>query len=565
MIFIDLETYYDQNYNLKKLPTMQYIRDPRFQLIGAAVWMPGWKEIRWWDETKCRKNLPSMPWDKGAVAHNAMFDGAVLAHHLGITPAKWHDTMLMARYLIAQGILPPDQGTSLDAVGAPLGLNKLDMEEDMEAYAKQDVRIMLNAYKLFRPQIPEIELDIMDTRIKAATNPVLSLDTALLQEVANRELHPTAKQLRTQSKFVEALQKLGVEPEYKTSERTGKQTLATAKTDAFMQKLSKHPDPKVRLLHKLKTESNSNINQTRAQRFLDIGAPFPLPLLYYAAHTGRDGGQDKINPQNLPRGGELRRSIRAPEGCKLVIVDSSQIEVRVLAWLAKCKKLISIFEEDKDPYVQFAADILYRKDPGAITKEERRIAKPPVLACGYGQSVNGLIQYAEGMGVQLDQKTAERAVNGYRKKYHEIPAYWGTLMAQVEKRGELILPTGRKLIYPDRFWEGRTLMYKRPQIFSKQYVGQRDKAKIWPGLLAENITQAVARDVVFEQTMQLKERGWSIVLSIHDEVILCVREEDAGRALEDALQAFRTRPKWAPDLPVDGEGDIYTTYGKTKE
>lgn len=571
MLFIDFETYYDKDYSLKKMPTMQYIRDPRFRLLGAAIWQSGDKEITWLDEVEVHRQLPKICYKhRSAVAHNAYFDAAVLSEVFGIRIPWWYDTMLMARWYISQGGMHPDQTTSLEALAAPFGYTKGDTGEAIQTggeeladYAKHDLKMTMLLYHFFKRigLPPHEELSYMNIRIKAAAEPMLSLNKELLHKVANRQPSDLAVKLRKNEHFVKVLKHYGVEPEYKTSPRTGKQTLATAKTDEFMQRLQRHENPKVRKIVQLRMEGSSNINQTRAQRFLDIGEPFPLPLLYYAAHTGRDGGMDKINPQNLPRGGELRRAIEAPPGHKLVIVDSSQIEVRTLAWLAGCHTLLNVFHSGDDPYRQFAGDVLYRKPPSEITKPERNMAKPPVLACGYGQSANGLIQYAEGMGINLDRQMADRAVKGYRNKYFEIVRYWDSLMNQVQKYGELELPNKRKLIYPDRYWHGRTLMYKRPQIFSKTKKGQRDHAKIWGGLLAENITQAVARDVVFEQARWLSYK-WPVVLSIHDEVILCVPDNQAEQALEDALEAFKTAPAWAADLPVEGEGEVFKNYAK---
>jgi DNA polymerase I-like protein with 3'-5' exonuclease and polymerase domains len=84
----------------------------------------------------------------------------------------------------------------------------------------------------------------------------------------------------------------------------------------------------------------STLEETRTQRFINIAKRglLPVPVRYYAAHTGRWGGDDKINLQNLPsrgpNGKKLKRSLIAPDGYMLIDCDSSQIEARVLAWLA---------------------------------------------------------------------------------------------------------------------------------------------------------------------------------------------------------------------------------------
>jgi DNA polymerase len=562
MLFLDFETYYDDDYSLRKIETWPYIRDGRFQCLGMAAWMPGMAAVDYIPPEQVKQFLHNLP-PMAAVAHNAAFDGAIASHHYNWTPTYWYDTKLMARYAISQGWLPPDHGTSIADFG-----NKGDTRAAVDAggraladYAAQDVLIMMDIFRRFRPHIPQMELDLMNLHIKMTTEPVLRVDCDLLMRVAAEEKHPMAVALRKNDNFITALRHYGIEPETKISPRTGKPTWAFAKNDTFMKALAQHPHPAVRKLHELRTEAGSNIVQTRAKRFLDVGNPFPVPLLYLGAHTGRSSGTQKLNLQNLNRTGPLRQAVQAPPGHKLIITDLSQIEVRILAWLAQDQALMQIFREGRDPYIAFAADVMFRKSPDAVTKEERRISKPPILGCGYGQGWRGLKAYAAAMGVILTDVQAVRAVEGYRSMYRRIPVYWDWLMDAVRRDHCLTLPTGRKLIYPDMFRRGRDIYYRRPVIFSKQRKGVRDEAKIFGGLLAENQTQAVARDVVMWQTLQLWPR-WKVVLSIHDEAILCVPEDQAEQALEEMLEAFSTTPPWADGLPVTGEGGIYDNYGK---
>jgi DNA polymerase I-like protein with 3'-5' exonuclease and polymerase domains len=102
--------------------------------------------------------------------------------------------------------------------------------------------------------------------------------------------------------------------------------------------------------------NKSTLEETRTQRFIDISKRglLPVPIRYYAAHTGRWGGDDKINLQNLPSRGPnakaLKRSIIAPEGHMIVEADSAQIEARVLAWLAEQEDLVTAFTNKEDVY-----------------------------------------------------------------------------------------------------------------------------------------------------------------------------------------------------------------------
>ena len=101
----------------------------------------------------------------------------------------------------------------------------------------------------------------------------------------------------------------------KISPRTGKQTFAFSKTDEGFKKLQEHPDEKVQNLVAARLGTKSTLEETRTQRFIDIGnrGSLPVPLKYYAAHTGRWGGSDNVNLQNIPRKSVLKQSIWAPK------------------------------------------------------------------------------------------------------------------------------------------------------------------------------------------------------------------------------------------------------------
>lgn len=550
ILFLDFETYYDSSYSLSKLPIWQYVRDPRFRTLGCAVAKYD-ASIQFLPAGELQSFFSNLPPTTQAVAHNAMFDGAVLSHHYNFYPSYWYDTQLMMRYAISQGWLSPDSRTGLP--------EKIDPQADLSAYACNDVRQMIKLFVQFYPRIPREELDIMNLHIKMATEPRLALNTQLLAELASAKPNKIAAFLRKNTNFAKILQQYGIHPQEKISERTGKPTYAFAKSDAFMRYLQNHPNEKIRRLYELRTSGTSHILHTRAQRMLDIGEPFPVPLQYYGAHTGRASGSQKLNLQNLPRKSLLRRALRAPAGHKLVVADLSQIEVRVLAWLANDPNLLHIFRTNKDPYISFASEVMFNKPEEEITEEERRIAKPPVLACGFGQGANGLQQYAANMGVYLSAQQAEQAVRAYRIVYSAVPQFWTRLWQEVMESGQIKLPTGRLLIYPDMYQQGREVYYKRPIIFSKQRKDHRDDVKIWPGLLCENAVQATARDVVMWQSLQIAKH-YKVVLSVHDEVVICVKDAEADEALMQMNTIFRTAPPWADGLPIDCESEAMNEY-----
>ena len=175
--------------------------------------------------------------------------------------------------------------------------------------------------------------------------------------------------------------------------------------------------PEHRALWDAREVVKSRIDETRAQRFLDSCNPdgsFGVPLRYYAAHTGRFGGSDKINLQNLPRGSKLRTAIKAPEGQRLFIADLSNIEARMLAWLAKESDLLDAFAQGRDVYCEFATQIYGRE----ITKEntlERYVGKTAILGLGYGMGHNKFQDTLKSgsPSVDVSDSTGDKIVEQY--------------------------------------------------------------------------------------------------------------------------------------------------------
>lgn len=577
-LIIDFETYFDKDYSLRHMPTAQYVRDPRFRVLGAAVGYAG-APSQYLEGPALGAYLQVIDWSQTvAVAHNAQFDGLILAERYGFRPYLWLDTMLMARYAIAQGILPPDARTGLAWFGERYGRVKGDTAQAVAAggqelrdYALDDWHNTDDALRELFPHVPPLELRLMDLHVRMATEAAFALDAESLRPAAEASPPPEAELLRSRDVFANALRACGVEPGTKTSARTGKASFAFGKKDEFMRSLERHPDPRVRMLHELRTGGASTILQSRAQRFLDVGGPLPVPLLYYGAHTGRSSGQDSLNLQNLPRSGPLRNAIMAPEGHSLVVIDLSQIEVRVLAWLAGEQWLLDAFERDDEVYIRFAVKLyggayeerLARyKDGDKAEKATRSVAKAAVLALGFGQGPGGFLAYCEGYNTPMDLPTAERTVEVYRASHPRIVQLWRTLMTEATANKALRLPSGRLITYPGLRNEGREVVYDRHSIFSKSRT-KRDTVKLWPGLCAENVTQATARDVVMEQTAKLAQR-YRVALSVHDEAVLVVPTEQAEEARQFALGVFAEAPSWALGLPVKGEAHIVQRYGEAK-
>lgn len=397
LLTIDFETAYDTDYSLKKMTTEEYIRDPRFEVIGCSVklgsaptdWMTAYPGRL---ETAFKK----LDWSNIAVlAHNTKFDGAILEWKYGVRPAFYFDTLSMA-----QAIHGLEGSLSLDALTQRYGLGQKGDEvvnakgkrlsdfgsADLDRYGEycsNDVELTLKLFHALRQQgdwkFPTSELAVIDLMLRMFIRPTLQLDRQQLEQhlevvVARKEkllarVEGVAGKdaLMSNDKLAMVLRSLGIEPPMKLSPAALKRgeeklTYAFGKSDLEFKALLDHDDERVQAVVAARMGVKSTQAETRAQRFIQMSGrgPFAIPLRYHAAHTGRAGGDEKVNVQNLPsRTGDLslRKSIIPPPGHSIVTCDSAQIEARVLAYLAGQWDLVEDFRRKVDIYSSFASDV----------------------------------------------------------------------------------------------------------------------------------------------------------------------------------------------------------------
>ena len=414
IISLDFETYYDQQFSLSKITTEEYVRSPLFQTIGVGVKVNE-EETIWYtgDDAGVASFLGSYDWGNSALlAHNALFDAAILNWRYNIKPKAILDTLSMARAIhgtevgnsLAKLSLFYELGVKgtevVDARGKRLedfSKTELDAYGD---YCRNDVELTRKLFMKLAPHFEFKELKLIDITIRMFTEPSLILDANLLrQHLAEVKYRKellleeagveTRDDLMSNNKFAEILRGLGVEPPTKISLMTGKETLAMAKSDEEFKALLEHENFQVQALVAARLGNKSTLEETRTERFMGIASRglMPVPLQYYAAHTGRWGGADKINLQNLPSRGnnanKLKFSIKAPEGYYLIDSDSSQIEARVLAWLSGQDDLTEAFRNGEDVY-KIMASAIYSKGIGEVSASERFVGKTTILGAGYG-------------------------------------------------------------------------------------------------------------------------------------------------------------------------------------
>jgi DNA polymerase I-like protein with 3'-5' exonuclease and polymerase domains len=604
LITIDFETFYSQDFSLSKMTTEAYVRDPRFEVIGVAVkvnngcteWASGTHE-------QLKNYFSGFAWEDSMVlAHNTMFDGAILSWLFDIHPRVWADTLCIGRAVhgvevggslkaLAERYQIGAKGTEvLDAKGK----RRLDFtDEELDKYGDYCVNDVELTYKLFGimgKKFPRQELRIIDLTLRMFIDPILDLDLGLLEqhledtkEIKDKLLLDAGvdkKDLMSNPKFAELLRGVGVIPPMKTSPTTGKETYAFAKSDEAFKALLEHEDVRVQALVNARLGNKSTLEETRTQRFIDISKRglLPVPVRYYAAHTGRWGGADKINLQNLPNRGpngkKLKKSMIAPAGYVLIDCDSSQIEARVLAWLAGQDDLTEAFRVGDDVYKKMAMSIYGLNREEDVTKDQRFVGKTTILGAGYGMGAVRFKEQLQSFGFEMDLDEARRVIRVYREANFRITTLWRDASYVLEHmargdsvqfgieevltvdatRNAIILPSGLLMRYDELAGE------QGEQGVEYTYKVRRGRNRIYGGKVIENVCQAIARCIIGEQMLKIAKR-YRVVLTVHDSVVCCVPETKIKEAREYIESCMRWTPHWAAGMPVNCESGIGRSYG----
>lgn len=334
-------------------------------------------------------------------------------------------------------------------------------------------------------------------------------------------------------------------------------------------------------------------------------------LMYHGAATGRWAGR-LAQPQNFPRppvkkperfipflldgdydlidleesplavvASLLRGCMVAAPGHRFLCGDFSQIEARVLAWLAGQEDQLAQLSAGKA--YEYMAAAITRKPVEQIGKDspERQLGKVTVLGAGYGMGPDTFrAQTWVQWGLALSEKESHNAIGTYRELNHRIQSMWYALddaakeavrcpgrVSSAGRDGDVrflckgqwlwcVLPSGRPLAYALPSVVMRETKYgARPQLRVwgvNSYTRQWGPYFVWGGLLAENITQAASRDLLASAMLRVERAGYPVVLTVHDEILAEVPEGEG--ALPEFLSLMRRTPKWAQSCPVDAEG-----------
>ena len=616
LVTIDFETFYDTGYGLNRLTTEEYIKSPMFQVIGLSIKINDSK-TKWYTGTReeLQDVLNTIAWDDAAlVCHNMMFDGAILSWVFNITPKVYFDTLCIARALhgtnaggslkaLAERYNLGQKGTTvLQAKGKRLEDFQPHELHEYGEYCKNDTELTYSLFNIIIKGFSPSELKLIDLTIRMFTQPQIHVDDALLiqrlEEVKDEKEklllglksklncdseEEVRKKLASNKQFAELLCQLKVKVPMKESPTTGKQTFALAKTDEGFINLQQHEDPFIQDLCAVRLGTKSTIEESRIERFIGIGARnkglLPIPLKYYGAHTGRWSGSDKVNFQNLPsrdvKKKALKQALIPPDDSVILNVDSSQIEARVLVWLAGQEDVTQWFREGRDVYLEFASKV-YNRKLTKTDKIERFVGKTCILGLGYGTGAMKLQNVLKLGGAELSETECQRLVNLYRELNDKVVELWrdcdGALsdiaswpkdkpeyyigqkkVVSVTPEG-LKLPNGLYIYYPELEWDTSEL--KGGYVYNSR----RGKIGTWGGSVVENIVQALARIIIGEQMVAISHK-YRPVLTVHDAIVCVAGEEEKDEALNYIMGEMSKPPGWAKDCPITCEGGYAKNYG----
>lgn len=647
LLTLDFESYFDDNYSLRKMTIAEYVHDPRFLLHGLAIRYPDEQCVF---ERDVQSTLMALRQKYGdnleritVLVHNGFFDLYVLAKVYNLRPKFFVDTLQLSHALFGRKGEGGQSGKlgdlaallGLEAKGDISqfsGLRNLDGKQaiEMAIYAKHDVQLTYQIAERLLPQLsrPDVELQIMMHTIKLHHERGFTVDvTGIAGLIGEIEADAkqwfdkagvTLEQASSRKDFNDLLGKALARTGRKLPMKNGKkgQIPATAKTDKEMQAFLEDDDEVVTALAQARLVRGSEAQQVAKLKVLGriasaTGGILPVHLVYHGAGTGRFAGGGNFNIQNLPKAGlgsKIRSLIQAPPGFKLVLVDLAQIECRVTAWLAGEKQMLDAFAGNADLYSREASAIFGREvrkptkqDPEELARlleSMRQTGKQEVLGLGYGMGalkfMNTLLKDPKTArlfdGILLSPAKCSQIVARFREEFNRIPALWkeaemafrgvvmsggrhwikGVEVKQVEDRLDLTLPSKRVLRYPkirleSNSGETRYLdMDGEEQVFSRKgdQLIYGHGINIYGGKIVENISQAIARDILVEAILRLESLGIPIVAHIHDEVIAVCRDDDAERTARIVVEELTRVPMWAPGLPLGADSKIAQTLAK---
>lgn len=579
-VAFDTETHYTSTYSVK-MGIDAYVNDPRFQCYLVSFW--GEKP-----EDKFVGHPSECPWsnfkDRIWLSHNSRFDRAVLRRLIevglapeDIFPDEWRDTAALAAYLQAPRNLEGAASTLLDeAVDKStrermIGLGSegdlpLDLTPEVLEYAIRDAEMAWKIWDRHGHRWPDHEKLLAQLTVEQGENGIFldskkinaGIEQLTLIKDRLERLIPWARAASPVSPlaFKSECKKAGIPPP-KSTDRTKPECQQ-------WQQLYGERAPWLSYIWDYRAAN-------RIQRLLETMAAWrrqdgtmPFSFKYFGAPaTGRWSGDAGLNLQNLNRnpveGVDPRSCLKARPDYKLLIADLSQIELRVIAsaagdteQLERIKDGVSVYQAHAEATMGFKGEDLKAEDPDMYL-----LAKARTIGLSYGAGGLTFKNMARNFGLELSAEEAQSTVSNYRRTNPKIVGFWRRLETEMEEKiGSdyfMDLPSGRYIRYFG-------VLKGIDGLLASTIRGER-KLKFFGAKLAENFTQAVARDVFAEGLLRIHKAGIQILFHAHDEVI-CETRKDSGITVDDIIELLAQPPEWMPGLPLAAEGTETTSYLK---
>jgi len=663
VMVLDFESFFSDEYTLSKMSTVEYVCDPRFELTGLGVQILDSIESEFIPVDDIDSYIAGYLQDQfgldlgscTVVCQNCKFDCLILKERFRIIPPYTIDIVDLDRFWDARDKhnlahmakkwkAPSPKGDTKKFKGYHWKDMSSEMQEALKEYCVNDVEIETFLFKKLLPLIvnPEIELPLATQTLRLFLEPQFKIDMDFGRELKRKM---EAEMLKS----IEALRELGIDADHedisgnkKFAEllnaqlpgneqipmKEGKNGLipALAQADEGMHRLLNHEKPEIQGLAKARLAVKSwPLHISRVTRLMNQakarGGMLGSPLSYYAGHTGRWGGTEKVNLQNLGgRGrsgkgvhsliGQIRQMLTAPDDCTLGIVDFAQIEARILAWLAGQNDLLQGFAQGQDVYSKFATELFQspvrkakESDPAPVQKLltiRRGFGKDAILGAGYGM---GATKFYERCRANEDLRSAfdtgkydfqfvQKLIWIYRNKYAKIPEFW----REVEKAWRFVTKYTKEVVglpwptlqnisfkhvplhYYRDFHQGSSTMLKfyhqddatfiqlpsgRFLRYPHASINKKDEllyrwGSLWGGSITENIVQAVARDIFAEALLRIDNYS----LHTHDDIVCIFHKSNAEEELQQLVEQVEIVPVWANGLPIAVESKLSERYLK---
>jgi DNA polymerase bacteriophage-type len=277
--------------------------------------------------------------------------------------------------------------------------------------------------------------------------------------------------------------------------------------------------------------------------------------------------------------GMLRPALIPAKGKSLVVADWNAVEARLTPWLSndpRADEVLDVFRSGRDIYVREAAGIFHLPE-AEITSDKRQIGKVAILSCGFGGGVGAFGAMGRNYGIILTESDAKRTVDAWRRANQWAVNYWQKLEEAYTRAlrntgrefsaGRVTylydgvhlwyaLPSGRVLCYPFAKLEPDGVTYAKAAWKPAADATEWPRARLWKGLACENITQAVANDLLRHSLRLIDD----VILHVHDEIV--VETDKPDEVLQQMSDVMCTPPDWAKGLPLSIESSVMLRYGK---